>query len=946
MSSHIDVTPDLLAGFLDEAPEYLTALEEGLLAFESCAEDGVIALRDDADAERMNAMFRAAHSLKGVSASLGFHSIRDLTHAMESLFDQLRSHTRALLAQEVQTLFASVDTLRALIGELSQPGDTPVSIEQSLSQVRELLEHPSAPASRPAPQEVAAARAPAPPDPASPPVDADLLQRFVESAVESLDALTNGLLALEKSPGDTRTIHEVFRSAHDIKGSSGAVGCMAIHRVTHDLESVLDRIRRNELPVQPALMNALLGATDWLRSALEAVRAAQRTDVVSGPTDLALRPWLAGETDTEPLSTAPIPPAANRSASADDADAPIELVIEFPDPCPEAAILACILYTRLSGLGDVSSSTPDVFALADDVPLRRVEYRLRTKRSHADIERIVRSYPVSNVSVRRASVQPHAQRGAESASLPRAASGASVAPAAAQPLPAASPIAPARTNAAPPVALSAEAGSRSAGAGKANETLRVDVERLDQLMNLGGELVITKARLAEISRKLATLFTRTNLGFLVDDIAERLSRVCADVAALRNGGDRIGALSDLSEQSQRLLADFETVRGVVRRVHDCRAAMSEFNEAVHGLDRIAEGMQRRIMQTRMVAIGPLFQRFRRVVRDLCKSTGKEVDLVLRGEATELDKRMIDELVDPLTHMIRNSVDHGIEPPDERVARGKPRSGQILMDAFHRGRHICIEVRDDGRGLDVDAIRRKLVERQLATPEAAERMSDHEAMQHVFRPGFSTAAQVTDLSGRGMGMDIVRTKLEAINGAMTLDSHPGVGATFTIQLPLTLAIISALMVRIGRCVYALPLDMAVEILTISRGELQQIQRQPVIHVRDHVVPLAAIEDVLSLRHEEQRTRSLGESALTIVILETQKDRLGLVVDELIGQEDVVIKDVAVNYESVEGIAGASILGDGAVSLILDVAELMNRFSRRGARGGRLGSALSERAQGGD
>ncbi len=944
MSEYIEVTPDLMAGFLDEAPAYLTTLEEGLMAFEAQARDGAITLRNDADHERMNEMFRAAHSLKGISASLGFQKIRDLTHLMESLFDQLRNGKRALHAPDVEALFEAVDTLRKLVDELSSPGQDSVTIEHSIQRLEAILASPAGEAARanvpPAASANAASRvAVAAEQPtfvsggnaALAAADPELLQRYVESTLESIDELNEHLLKLESAPHDLETINVIFRCAHNIKGASGAVQCDSLRQLTHDMETALDRVRSGALEIEASLMNALFASVDHLRAGVNAIRERRFEALTNDQFNDLFARWIADTCGAAPQAG---PQAADPPAPQDDADA-LNVYVRFPKRFSEAPIQACILFNRLADLGEVLSSEPDVYSLGNESALEEVTFRVRTHAPPARIERVVRAYTVDDVKITLPNRQIEAEARSSAAPVDAATDVlADTSNAAVLPQSSNAPAAALAGRAAERSGEAEEPAAREAGQAKVGETLRVDLERLDQLMNLGGELVITKARFVQISRKLAALFTHRNLGYLVDDISERLTQLRNEIAALQSGQDIPRITAELADSSLHLCSDFDTVRGLVRRVQQLRPAMNEFSEAVHSLNRISEGMQKRIMQTRMVPIGPLFQRFRRVVRDICKSTGKKVELVLRGEATELDKRMIDELVDPLTHMVRNSVDHGIELPAQRLAAGKSETGQVVLDAFHRGRHICVEVRDDGKGLDVARIKRKIVERELASAAQVEQLSDAEVMQYIFRPGFSTAEQVTDLSGRGMGMDIVKTRIDALNGSVELDSKHGQGTTVQIHLPLTLAIINAMMIRIGRCAYALPLEMVVEILTVRRDQILHISRQAVIRVRDRVIPLTLLEQVFTLGDQQQHTLARGDGTLTVMILGLQNERLGLVVDELIGQENIVIKDVAANYRNVEGIAGASIMGDGSVSLILDVAEMMRNFAARGAQRGFL------------
>jgi two-component system, chemotaxis family, sensor kinase CheA len=327
----------------------------------------------------------------------------------------------------------------------------------------------------------------------------------------------------------------------------------------------------------------------------------------------------------------------------------------------------------------------------------------------------------------------------------------------------------------------------------------------------------------------------------------------------------------------------------------------------------------------MVPVGPLFARFHRVVRDISRAGGKQVRLDISGEKTELDKRMIDELGDPLVHLVRNSADHGIEPPDVREAAGKPRQGTVSLDAFHRGNSIVIQVRDDGKGLDAERILRKAVDKGLLTEADAERMTPQQIYQLIWEPGLSTAEKVTDVSGRGMGMDIVKTKIEELSGAVEIQSEPGKGTTITIKLPLTLAILPSLMVDIGGDVFAMPLEAVTEIVSIGRAQVCAVHGQKVATVRGRVVSMVRLGEVLSFHQTDAETS--GPSETTLVVVNDAGREIGLAVDRVIGEEDVVIKAIAENYKNVSGVAGASILGDGRVALILDVPALIAVLSKR-------------------
>ena len=349
---------------------------------------------------------------------------------------------------------------------------------------------------------------------------------------------------------------------------------------------------------------------------------------------------------------------------------------------------------------------------------------------------------------------------------------------------------------------------------------------------------------------------------------------------------------------------------------------------VHQLDRVSGAVQQAIMDTRMVPIGPLFNRFKRVIRDITRSNGKNIQLVINGEKTKLDKRMIDELGDPLIHMVRNSADHGIESPAVREAAGKPAEGTITLDAFHRGNCVVIQVCDDGAGLNTERIVRKCIEKGLLNESEAQRMTPHQIHQMIWAPGLSTAEKVTEVSGRGMGMDIVKSKIELLHGTVDLESNPGQGTRLSIKLPLTLAIQPSLLVEIDGDVFAMPMESVMEIVRVPRTQISTIHGHRTAWVRQRAVSIVDLDQVLQWTGRGGEQVCQGGDATIVIVGETQS-ALGLGVDSVLGEQDVVIKSIAENYKNVAGIAGASILGDGRVSLILDVATLIQMAASRAA-----------------
>jgi two-component system, chemotaxis family, sensor kinase CheA len=470
--------------------------------------------------------------------------------------------------------------------------------------------------------------------------------------------------------------------------------------------------------------------------------------------------------------------------------------------------------------------------------------------------------------------------------------------------------------------------SRQSDTSKPNETLRVDIERLDQLMNLAGQLVINKARFTRIGEGLKPLLSTKRTPSLMSNLASALNRIAEEAEQGVTTGDPLATFENIRSYARRLQNDFEKIQRDLKMLSESRSGIVDLLEAVHQLDRVSDGIQKSVMDTRMVPVGPLFTRFKRVVRDITRTNGKDIQLVIHGEKTELDKRMIDELGDPLIHMVRNSADHGVETPAERVAAGKPAQGEIVLDAFHRGNSIVIEVRDDGRGLPTEKIRRKAVEKGIISEADAEKLTAHQVYQLIWEPGFSTAEKVTEISGRGMGMDIVRSKIEELSGVVELNSVPGQGTTFTIKLPLTLAILPSLMAKIQGDVFALPIESVVEIVSVKHDDFASVHGMRTASVRGRVVSVALLEDVFSWKtasHVAPSIRPEDAEESTLVIIGVAGRELGLCVDQLLGEEDVVIKSMAENYRNVAGIAGASILGDGRVALILDTSALIDMAS---------------------
>ena len=491
---------------------------------------------------------------------------------------------------------------------------------------------------------------------------------------------------------------------------------------------------------------------------------------------------------------------------------------------------------------------------------------------------------------------------------------------------------------------------------KIAETIRVESDRLDHLMNLAGELVITKARFVAIARSLDELFRGSNARALTSDTRERLEGLTRGLEGLTElkSGSSTGSLDRWSIHVRQLRDNFRAIQDELDLIHEAREQLKSLSETIHSLGRVSDGLQKGVLDTRMVPIGPLFERFRRVIRDLSLSSGKEVTLQINGEKTELDKRMIDELSDPLIHMVRNAVDHGLESPEQRESVGKPRAGTVSLLASHRGNSVVITVSDDGHGIDCERIRTKVVSKGLVSKAEAHELAERDLIAFIWHPGLSTAETITEISGRGVGMDIVKSRIENLSGTVDVRSIVGQGTTFTIRLPLTLAIMSSLLVRIYDEVYAIPLDHIDEIVEIRPGQIYRVQGRPAIEIRKKIVALVALGDVFpwggkrhpaALREMEvannthHRSEEPPEKQI-VVVVQNGDTTIGLLVDQLIGMQEVVLKSLEKNFRTIPGLSGASILGDGRVSLILDLDAVLDLVGQQSTarRGDTLSTAM--------
>ncbi|MDX1964936.1 MAG: chemotaxis protein CheA [Pirellulales bacterium] len=950
-----DFMATMLGDFLDESAGYLTRLNENLLALEESARALSAADEMAVDIEVLNIMFRDAHSLKGLSAMLQLSDINRLTHKVENVFDGARQGTLPLTRDVIDLVFQAVDRLTAMIDKLKDSSLDDVEYESIVDEIGRILDRNGAarplatnsaieavlahipnnnatlPGEDAGPSEgLPMTKASLPDFPVGDPFadvldETDITEKylsiFIDETEQSLDMLSEALVSRENP-----AIDPLLVICHRIKGSAASIGLNRAAKLSHVMEDLLQTLREGGRGVTNDIADALLTAGDALRVFNESLKVGNRdVSALSQAYLLLCRSRDPAERDSNQASTlvggSPTRAADSFALSSEDyqkiADqAPagcraVAGVVVFEPNLPLVELKARLICERLASHGTLFFTAPGEQQLGQIEQLNTLKFGLASESDLKDIRREINLEGVTRIEMTDTTVSGDVDSPSDK-SLPENS----------QAMETATRIAVSQdTSGTPDKPQNSGAQAAVGEKDKPAETLRVDIERLDQLMNLTGQLVINKARFGQIGHQLKSISARNQSTHALANISVALEKMLGDS---NSDAHNVHFVEAVRSHIVQIRKDLEIVSGDIAKLCQARTLVNGFSDALHQLDRVSDGIQKSVMNTRMVPIGPLFGRYKRVIRDITRGNGKDIELVIHGEKTELDKRMIDELGDPLIHMVRNSADHGIESPAEREAKGKPRRGTITLDAFHRGNRIIVQVQDDGKGLDPIKIRDKAISKGIISQQDAERLSNQQLIQLIWEPGFSTAEKVTEVSGRGMGMDIVRSKIEQLNGLIEIDSQPGFGTTITVKLPLTMAILPSLLTVIADEVFAIPVESVVEIVGVSAAELTTIHNKPIARVRGRVVSVVELSELFQWKEPGQARNTGGDR--TLVVIGSDGKELGLVVERLIGQQDIVIKSLAENYRNVPGLAGASILGDGRVSLILDVAALIDLACR--------------------
>ncbi|WQV68327.1 chemotaxis histidine kinase/response regulator CheAY2 [Helicobacter pylori] len=647
----------------------------------------------------------------------------------------------------------------------------------------------------------------------------EIMEDFLIEAFEMNEQLDQDLVELEHNPEDLDLLNRIFRVAHTIKGSSSFLNLNILTHLTHNMEDVLNRARKGEIKITPDIMDVVLRSIDLMKTLLVTIRNTG-SDTNNGKEN---------EIEEAVKQLQAITSQNLEGAKEGTKEAPQKEVKE--ENKGEAKGEAKENKAKTPTAENPASDNP----LADEPDLDYAN--MSAEEVEAEIERLLNKRQEADKERRAQKKQEAKQEVTPTKETPKTET----------------PKAPKTETKAKAKADTEENKAPSIGV---EQTVRVDVRRLDHLMNLIGELVLGKNRLIRI----------------YSDVEER---------------------------------------------YDGEKFLEELNQVVSSISAVTTDLQLAVMKTRMQPVGKVFNKFPRMVRDLSRELGKSIELIIEGEETELDKSIVEEIGDPLIHIIRNSCDHGIEPLEERRRLNKPETGKVQLSAYNEGNHIVIKISDDGKGLDPVMLKEKAIEKGVISERDAEGMSDREAFNLIFKPGFSTAKVVSNVSGRGVGMDVVKTNIEKLNGIIEIDSEVGVGTTQKLKIPLTLAIIQALLVGVQEEYYAIPLSSVLETVRISQDEIYTVDGKSVLRLRDEVLSLVRLSDIFKVDAILE-----SNSDVYVVIIGLADQKIGVIVDYLIGQEEVVIKSLGYYLKNTRGIAGATVRGDGKITLIVDVGAMMD------------------------
>ena len=910
----------LTSEFLSEGGSYLHSMNEKLVEAETAVKSGK-GLSEDL----LHEMFRLAHNIKGMAAFVGLPVTVKITHEMETVMQKLRNKELPASAAVFDVLFLAFDALGSQFASLKSSGKEAPEEGDAVERLRAI-------------QRPAQASLPKRPQ-VQDKINQKYLAKLIEDTESAIDNFNLALLEVEKGNVSPQIINELFRLVHTIKGSAGLVGAARVESIAHSMENILAALRDKKAEPSDQVISLLFAGIDAVKDVIDIYKSDSSSEYDVGPICAmmdrfhkdtlsagAAKPADAPKQPEKEAAPAPqsaadifeftaLEPAVQQACAEllESGRDVFGLMCEVEQDIPIKSLKVMILEERVRKRGRLLHINPASDAVDDSlsgainvnallsVPLNEKEIR---KLLNVDgvklksIERLERSILPESFRKKTAPVEDTAK---EPASAPKAdMKGRKEMTETTSP-------ADEKTN---PVAKHG---------GIELSTIRIDAHKLDTLMNLSGELVIVRARFSQLLQALS------KEGAAQREFVQAFEKLSNMFGELDKDLKTLGAAQDngasLKSRLTGRLRDCKATLDVVaeKMVKNSAAnSLHSLDEMTSALGKISGDIQSGVMQARMVPIEGIFTRFKRIVRDISKELSKDVNLIIEGEETELDRKIVDSLGDPLTHMIRNAVDHAIEDTEARRKSGKPQTGTIILRASHKGNNIWIEVIDDGRGVDAAKVSKSAIAKNVITEAQAAKMSEKDKLNLIFLPGFSTAEKVTGLSGRGVGMDVVKSVISSVNGTIDIETEVGKGTRFILKIPLTMAIIKALLVKVGGEIYACPVDCIMEIVKVDNKDIYSIDGYSTIKLRDHALSLVNLQNVLKIK-----APSADSSCRKVVVITDGDKHVGVEVDSLLGEEEIVIKSLTDHFSGVKGITGASLLGDGSIALILDPISIIGR-----------------------
>ena len=911
---------DFLPDFFAESEENLRILNEKLLECEDAFKQ-----QKTQPPDTLNCLFRAAHSIKGTASFVGLDKIVQLTHKLETVLQKIRDHDLKFQANVFDALFVAFDSLNKLLLELKEKRDGQVDIRPVMTRLEDVLLGPDEePVSDEEQEEVQPSEAMVSPIPATPAFISD--ETILESCFQLIHRFREGFVFRDTEPGQEPQLETLLQITQQLYRFAILLASAALEDLARKIFMIVFSQQERRQP-DSFPRDLLLKSADALLLILQTIpdKRTVPEDVgqISGKLqvyikqniphyqDINIDEWTPGLTDSdlpsieELLNLKQLHTGEKKLLfeALDQGYDFFKVLCVVKKVIREKVLKIALIEEKLRKNGIVIAIKPPLI----EIEGRQGDVDVGIYFCSIENENSIRKFlTLDGVEIRAVERQgPEDLRGFTDGIPPGAED--------------ADPASPDDDLVPDPAEASAARNRKGAG-DQDISILKIDSRKIDKLMILSGELVTIRAQFTRVGHLLKGAVRQR------DSMNAVLKNFSASIGVLQKG---IKAISEIEAPDQRIQVgnDLVQVVGTLNEyVQELKGSALDkdtanniifLDETTNHLEKISSEIQGSVMNARMVPIEGVFNRFKRIIRDIAKEVGKDVTLHVEGEETELDKKIVDTLGEPLTHMIRNAVDHGIEDRQRRKHLGKPEAGNITLKASHLGNSICIEITDDGKGINLEKVVQVAIQKGLINKSKIDAMSEQEKMGIIFLPGFSTSAQVTGLSGRGVGMDSVKTMISSLNGMIDIKSEPGSGTTFLIKIPLTLAIIQALLVRIGGYTYAFPVETVIEIIKVKSSEIYSIDGNPIVKLREHALSLVSLENVIQIPGADRA----GHEWYNVVIVSDGINKVGVIVDELLTKEEIVIKSLPSYFAKVQGISGASILADGIVSLILDIHTII-------------------------